>query len=54
MRDFMHDYEKHIYCTCSNSDTEERPGPRSAVPQEKQMTETLKCLQQLLGDLLFL
>lgn len=54
MRDLMHDYEKHIYCTCSNSDTEECPGPRSAVPQEKQRTETLKCLQQLLGDLLFL
>ena len=54
MTDFMHDHENHIYCTCSNWDTEERPGPRSAVPQEKQRTEKLKCLQQLLGDLLFL
>lgn len=53
-RDFIHNYEEHIYYTCSNSDTEEHPVPRSAVRQEKQRTEKLKCFQQLLGDLLFL
>lgn len=34
-RAFIRDSEKHIYYTCSNSDTEEHPVPRSAVPRGK-------------------